>query len=259
LTAIVVAFAAIVPAVVPAQSTVVRVRVTDTARAPLPDADVAVVRNGTEPVALGRTNGDGMYSFRLDADTASYQVFARRLGFAPVSRDLVVARRDTVSLEIVLTGVAQTVDVVRIAERALPRAKQPFLDAGEIARDDRSILSLADALAVLRPDIGYQSSRCVSGPRPRGPVARGLIPSKRRTTRPPTQARVYVNGRWVPPEWDPWNSVSSDHIAEIRYVNCNDTSIPGLPPVPWASVYVVLKPGFVWDLKNGSHATPYVP
>ena len=62
-----------------------------------------------------------------------------------------------------------------------------------------------------------------------------------------------MNGRWIPPEWDPWNSISSDHIAEIRYVNCNDKSIPGLPERAWASVYVTLKPRIGWSLRTGSY------
>jgi hypothetical protein len=232
----------------------VRILVSDSARAPLRDADVALLKNGNEPVMIGRTDAAGLYVIRFEPEKATYSVLARQIGFAPATRTVEPTLGDTITVSLVLArGQRYALDTVRITERELPLPKRPFLGAEEIAADTHSILSLGDALAVLRADIAYQSYRCVSSGRARGPIVRGRIPPRRGTTRPPTQARVYVNGRWIPPEWDPWNSISSDHIAEIRYVNCNDKSIPGLPERAWASVYVTLKPGIGWSLRTGSY------
>ncbi len=46
-------------------------------------------------------------------------------------------------------------------------------------------------------------------------------------------------------------SIRAGDIAEIRYVNCWDTSMPGLGTNN--AVYVVLKPGLDWDWQRGSH------
>ena len=86
------------------------------------------------------------------------------------------------------------------------------------------------------------------------------------TAEPVVLGRVPGDGGWST-EWDnfisrqhatlTWDGhalhVEDEHIAELRYVNCRDGSIPGLPARPWASVYVVLKPGIAWDVKTGTH------
>ena len=81
------------------------------------------------------------------------------------------------------------------------------------------------------------------------PLVRGPIPATRDDL---LKMEVYVNGRWVPPEWDPGHLIHSEHIAEVRYVDCFDKSMPGLPQLPWGALYVTLKPGIDWNLKRGS-------
>jgi hypothetical protein len=46
-------------------------------------------------------------------------------------------------------------------------------------------------------------------------------------------------------------SIRSEHLAEVRYVNCWDTSMSGLGTNN--AIYIVLKPGIAWDWGRGSH------
>ena len=172
------------------------------------------------------------------------------------SRRLAAAAGDTLALEILLAKLPKALDTIRVVERELPLARRTFVDSSEIARDKRSILSLGDVLGALRPDISYQSYRCVAPANHGVIISGGIIPMSHRVVHPPYLARVYINGRWFPPEFNPWQAIHSEHIAEVRYVNCLDNSVPGLPERAWASVYVVLKPGILWDYKRGSYEDP---
>jgi hypothetical protein len=236
---------------------VVRVLVTDSSRSPLGGAVVTVIRDGAGLVQFGRTDAEGRATFALQRDDGSYRVAARQLGYSQAASQPLTTTIDTILVTLILVRLPPArLDTVRVAERPLTLAKQPFVGADEIAHDTRSVLSLRDVVLELRPDIDYQAYRCMRVA-PRIPISRGGIPRSRirrsRGVPDPPSARVYVNGVWVEPEDDPWNSIHADHIAELRYVNCNDRSIPGLPSSPFASIYVVLKPGIEWDIKGGSH------
>jgi hypothetical protein len=236
---------------------VIRVRVTDSARAPLSGADVTVIRDGAGLVQFGRTDASGRVTFSIQIEDGSYRVSARQIGYSQASSQPLTSTTDTIAVNLILSRLPPALlDTFRVAERPLPLAKQPFVGADEIARDKRSVLSLRDVVLEMRPDIDYQAYRCFRVA-PRVPINRGNIPRshmRRASGVPdPPSARVYLNGVWIQPEDDPWNSIHADHIAELRFVNCGDRSIPGLPPSPFASVYVVLKRGIGWDNKIGTH------
>ena len=234
----------------------VRVHVTDSSRVALGDVDLVVIRDKTEPVLFGRTGADGRFAFSFEPESASYDMAIRRVGYVQTSRRLQVSAGDTVVLDIPLARLPRALDTIRVTEKPLPLARRPFVGAAEIAADKRSILSLGDVLGALRPEIAFQSFKCVSSASRGVRVVPGDIPRSRRMTKPPYAARVYINGKWFPPEFDPFNSIHAEHIEEVRYVNCLDNSIPGLPERAWASVYVVLKPGILWDYKRGSYEDP---
>lgn len=235
----------------------IHVRVIDAARAPIGGADLVVVKDGREGVLFGRTDASGRFVFGFAAEEqVSYSVVARKIGYLPATLPLAPVSGDSVFLDIVLRAGGPTLDTVQITQRSLPMAKQPFLGADEIAKDTRSILSLGDALVKLRPDIAYQAHKCVGSELLRPVIHGPLPPLPRGPIRPPYQAKVYVNGRYIPGDADPWRSIRAEHIAEIRYVNCLDHSIPGLPAQAWPTVYVVLKPGYGWDFKQGTYQLP---
>lgn len=230
----------------------VHVQLRDSAGAPIPGVNVVLLRDSTDAVVFSVSDAAGQSNFTFDQDEGStYAVSTRKVGYTATQRTLDKSQKDTISLALVLARV-ETLDTVRVTERALPLVRQPYLGAAEIASSTRSILSLRDAVGKLRPELGYQTHKCVADVY-RRPQMPPIIPRSHGYVPVPLTARVYVNGRYIPSEWDPWNSVHAEHIAEIRFVNCLDSSIPGLPEKAWPSVYVLLKPGYAWDLRYGSH------
>ena len=233
-----------------APNLVIHVSITDNSGAAVPDVDLSLAAHGALTVMLARSDSGGRATFRLRRAAELYTVSARKLGFAPAV-DTVTSASDTVSLTFHLRSAVATLGAVRSTASALPKYKWPSVDAAEIAAEKRPLLSLGDVIAVLRPDIAYQSHRCPDGEHGR-PIEPGPIPKAHRIRKPPENVRVYINGEYFPGDADPWNAIYADHIAEIHYVNCFDKSIPGLPPVAWPSLYVVLKPGYDWNWNRGS-------
>src|SRR5947208_1092620 len=104
--------------IVHAQTAVVRVLVSDSARAPLRDADVALLKNGSEPVIIGRTDAAGVYVMRFEPEKASYSVLARQIGFSPATRAVEPVVGDTVTVSLMLArGQQYALDTVRVTER----------------------------------------------------------------------------------------------------------------------------------------------
>jgi hypothetical protein len=226
----------------------VQVHVSDTARAPVADAE-AVLTHGSRQDIRSRTDSAGNARLVAPPDTG-YQLVVRKLGYDQVVTPMSLHARDTVlTVEVQLPPLVRWLAPVVVKDKSLPRARQPYIDSAEIASSSRSILSLRDVVGKLRFQVDYQSTKCLAPP-PVGFVVAGVIPRARGIHVP--NAVVYVNGRQYPREWDPWDNVHAEHIQEVLYVNCFDGSIPGLPKLSWPAVYVVLKPGYDWDAKQGS-------
>ena len=230
------------------------VRVVSDSTAGVADADIVVFAPTSLSIGQGRTDSLGRVSIALPREmSGEATVTARKVGFAAASRTIPLSTTDSVFVELRLAHVAYALPTVTVDASSLRLERRPYIDAAEIAADKRSILSLADVVNKLRWDIAFQDKKCLARSRT-GPVSRGPIPATRRGQLRGDELRmeVYVNGRWIPPEWDPGHLIHSEHIAEVRYVDCFDKSIPDLPQLPWGALYVTLKPGIDWDLKRGS-------
>jgi hypothetical protein len=240
---------------------VLRVRVTDVSRSPLADVDLALIKNDTEAVMLGRTNPAGRFAFPFRPESAGYTLAARKVGYVQMVWPLARALKDTVAVDLSLVRATSVQDTIRAIQERLPLAKQPYLGADEIARDTRGIYSLGEVLKKLRPDINYQGVPCVTKPKGTGPAqatrlggnGRPIGPVRSADPATPAALRIYVNGMWIPDDFHPLIEIHAEHIAELRYVPCLVDAVPGLPPTSWPSIYIVLKPGAGWDLKHGSH------
>jgi hypothetical protein len=230
---------------------VVHVQLRDSSGVAIPGVNVVLLRDSADAVAFSVSNSAGQSNFVFDEDDkSSYSISTRKVGYTATERMLDKSSRDTINMSMLLVRIPG-LDTVHVVSTPLKLARQPFIGAAEIAKSTRSILSLRDVVGKLRPELGFQAYRCVVDAQPVShmapliPIAHGI--------QVPRSARVYVNGRWIPGDWDPWNSIHAEHIAEIRYVNCMDDSIPGLPAKAFPSVYVQLKPGYTWSLRYGSY------
>lgn len=200
----------------------IRLQVVDSSRSPIANATIVVTLDGAV-VALGRTDSAGGWSIPLSADSGRYELSIRRIGFAPILA--VTVADSSAALTVTMARIAATIDTIVVREAALPKSKQPYIDASEIAATKRALYSLGDVIHKLRPDLYYQAHRCVA------------------------PMRLYVNGRWLKP---PVGRIRPEHIQEVRYVVCFDNSIEGLPPYGGPRMFAVLKPGIAYTYNDGT-------
>ena len=202
----------------------IRLQAVDSSRRPVANASVIVTLDGAA-VAVGRTDSAGHWSIPLSADSGVYELSIRRVGFAPV-RTAVGTTDSSGVFTLTMARIAATIDTVKVRAEALPRNKQPYIDANEIGATKRALYTLNDLIRKLRPDLFYQAHRCVA------------------------PMRLYVNGRWLKP---PVGRIRPEHIQEMRYVVCFDNSIEGLEPYGGPRLFIVLKPGIDYTYSDGTY------
>ena len=254
------------------RQSVVRIQVVDSAGGPLANADVSVVEGLARVIAAGVTDSAGFRGLTVPS-SGSYQVIARRLGYQRASLFFVavpgsmVVRVTLVPSAVALPGVAVNADV------DLNR-KSYHLDADDIANSERPVLDGWDALKKLRPDMmnarvpgiayGVQSGTCTihniwingklisfvpandrlalekrhvmaaqaAAHGPGGPMYSGI------STVPTTVLSVLA-------------SIRPEHIAEINYADCSDTTVAKARGRN--AVFVALKPGVKFEPGLGTY------
>jgi hypothetical protein len=126
-----------------------------------------------------------------------------------------------------------------------------FLDSAEIAHSKRAIYDALDAVLKLRPYMLYDWDRCrnetvqnvwINGRRVlfmagRTPIPRPVRAARLRAGEPPAVDSVLA-------------TIKSEHVAELRLVNCWDHSLPGMGMSD--AIFVTLKPGVSWDWNRGT-------
>jgi hypothetical protein len=205
--------------------------VADSAGTALEAAGVVIMRGLHEVMAQGITDSDGRRTLTFHADTGDFQVLARKIGFARGDQFFRIKKWDTLSVDIVLTRLTPTLEAVRSTARAESRVNSYFIDADEIAISTRSLIDGWDVLRKLRPDMLGDFGRLCD-----------------------ELKHVWVNGRRMSLGVRPsqiLKDIAAEHIAEIRYVNCWDMSMPGVAGQD--AVYVVLKPGVAYRWLHGSY------
>ncbi len=253
-------FAAALPGSIVGQGAVprqVHVTVAGSDGAPLDATTLLIVKQGVGAMLTGSTDAKGHYTFLVPHDSGRYSLLARKIGFAPVETSLFGDGRDTVNINLILTPASPN-ELPSVRVEASARGKNYFLDSAEIASTrGRTIRDAYDALRKLRPDMLGDKGRCPSEPVDNVWVNGRRVLSMARFTGAAQGGPVHVvrRARKATPEPDLVDSVlasvRAEDIAEIRYVNCWDRSMPGLGTNN--AVYIVLKPGLDWDWGLGSH------
>ncbi|HLA91493.1 MAG TPA: carboxypeptidase-like regulatory domain-containing protein [Gemmatimonadaceae bacterium] len=247
----------------------VRVRVTDSARAPVAGAEVSLVRGLHAVVAQGTTDAAGQRLLIARADSESYDVIVRKIGYHRADRVFLLNGRDTVTLSVVLTRIPQPLAPVRVTARQDAARRAYFIDADEIAASDRTIYSAVDVIEKLRPDMiyGLGGSRVcpsienvfVNGRRIlMGTMAGTMAVQVRQLPRP--GKRTDGSGR-PPLPMDKYrvpgapaailHSIRPEHIAQITYNDCLEKSVKVNRGANAA--FVVLKPGVGYSSDEGSY------
>ncbi len=235
-----------------AQRLSVRVHVVDTAGAPVEGAEVLVSHDLARILARGVTDAHGMRVLAIDRTEEDYDVTARRIGYRRADRYVAAPKADTIRVDIVLTPAPPTLEAMTVTAHEDVKRKSYYVDADEIANSSRLIMNGMDVLTKMKPDI-------LTGRAPGCGVKEVWINGKRIVDPPVNElAEAHaprVRGSWLAGTpnsvWSILWTIKPEHIQEMEYKDCMDTSMPGLHVS--SALFIVLKPGVAYDPGRGTY------
>ena len=225
---------------VPPPDAVVYVTVLDSTDRPLSDVELRTIAGLNKVLARTRSDAGGRAVLRVQRDSSELQLAARRLGLRPTTR-FFRADRDSIQLEIRLSAAPQILATVSVSAEEDLKRKSYFVDLTKMK---------PDILEGRSPGCGvetvYVNGKRIVNP-PRDEVALAHMPPGR-TARFSSPARPLTARQAV---WSIMWSIKAEHIAQMDYKDCLDTSMPGLHAS--SALYVVLKPGIAYEPGLGSY------
>ncbi len=226
------------------QHPIVRGVVVDSTNHPLKEAEVIATDSTNAIAATVRTDKNGAFIIRDLTPKTPYIFTARQVGFARgVSEPIPLSANDTLNLRFVLDAVTASLPTVSVIAKIEPVyridaaeiAKHSAVDALDVVLNYRTRM-LGDVYKGCRPDTSHLTFRPARGSAILPKLAH---PSDTLGQRPP---RIFVNG--MPHDEigmkDVLSRIPSEDIAEMRYVSCDDTTLPVLLR---NALFVILKPG----------------
>jgi Carboxypeptidase regulatory-like domain len=273
-------------------SVVIALRVVDSASAPVPGADVSIVRGVSSVLAHAATDAAGNARLALPAGEKNLQLVARRIGYQPLYRFFDAPAADSTTMSVTLSRTVATLAPVNVTASEDLKRKSYHLDAEDIENTDRAMLDATD-LFKLRPDMmtsrggaqscavpwtdhdGWIENVWVNGRRVALPVVDSQYVAGRKPAlgieNPPPRPNPTLSrsgqSRPTQPAFTQFShidtvlsilhSIKPEHIAEITYHDCFDTSI-GKPHDSMA-MFIVLKPGIAYDEGAGSYVVAERP
>ncbi len=277
-----------------APSRPLRVRVLDEGALPVSGAEVVVLEGLRKIVAQGSTDAAGGRTLLLPApeDTGrGFELTVRKLGFDRLTRYVRPRMGDTVSLIVKLARSAQSLDTVRVSERADIRKRLYHVSAEQIANSARYLGDGTDIVAKLRPDVlggtrgPPKPARMISvtGSRPGrrtnfpDPTSRPVMTSSYGTQCTEPIDDIWINGKRVVFALDDATSLAArdpssilgrvsgkilstlaliraEHVSELTYKECGDFSVEKARGDN--ALFVTLKPGVRFDRRRGTYVVP---
>ncbi len=252
----------LLPLAAHAQQAAVHVTVTDTAGRAIAGAEVTIVDAANTTRAETHTDAAGRAQLALPRDSATYELEARRLGYAAASHEIRVSG-EPLTLTLRLQALPQTLATVKVTAAESEKHKRLFVDADAIANSKRIINDGVDVITKMRPDMVF------------GLGGRGYCPAIH---------NLWINGRWVPPYSITTNELAvararatimrpspslkdslavpdyivsalaeirPQDIAEISYHDCTDMSLGRIHGEN--ALFVVLKTGIRFDPVRGTY------
>ncbi len=232
--------------------TVIRVTARDSSGAPIPEAELAVVRGLHDVLAHGSTDSAGRGALYVDGlrDSTDLQVVMRKIGYQRGDRFFPAWPHDTVSIKIVVGAVPARLAAVEVSASADLNWKSYHLDADDIANSDIPFSDAWDVVKRLRPDILTSRGGCATGVQevwingkrvvlPLLPI--GMAKDRERIGAPPRARFSYIPVSVL-------SDIPPEHIQEMTYHDCFDHSMAAVGSVN--ALFVTLKPGvaFVQDV-----------
>lgn len=241
---------------------VVRVSARDSTGAPVTQAELTVVHGLRDVVARGTTDDEGQGTLVLTdvKDSTDYQVVMRKIGYARSDRFFSVGPRDTAKIEFTVAQPrSSTLAPVKVTAEANFLRKSYYLDADDIASSQWYFTDGWDVLKRLRPDMLTSRGGCetgvqeiwVNGKHIRLPLRPTGMAAARALVGVPTRARFTY------PPVTVLSEIAPEHIESMTYRDCFDHSMAVVGTQN--AVFVVLKPGVVYQQDVGSFVVDSVP
>lgn len=263
----------------------IAVRVVDSANAPIAGADVSVVRDVSVAVAHAATNAAGRTWLSVPRADGDFQLEVRKIGFQRGYRFFTSPAADTMFMEIRLLRTVVSLAPVTITATEDLKRKSYHLDAEDIKNSSRAMIDGTDIFK-LRPDMktsrggamacavsftphdGWIESVWINGRRAVFPYVDADYVAARKPSlgifTPPPRPNPRLTsskGRPAPSPFTAFSHIDTvlsilryikpEHIAEITYHDCFDTSI-GKTHSDMA-MFIVLKPGIGYKDGIGSY------
>lgn len=235
---------------------VVRVTATDSSGAPVTAAELAVVRGLRDVVARGRTDDAGLATLSFEVkDSSDFQVTMRKIGYTRGDRFFEIGPFDTARVAVVVpTPKSTQLETVSVTARANAKLTSYYLDADDIeqAAGSAALINGWEVVKRLRPNMLTSRGGCatgaqeiwVNGKRMRLPLEPVGLARERALVAAPPRTRV----SYVPISI--LSEIAPEHIAEINYRDCFDTTMAAVGSTD--AIFVVLKPGVVYQMNVGS-------
>jgi hypothetical protein len=254
----------------------VRVRVIDSAGAPIADADASVVHGTTDIIAHASTNRSGQAILSLKREGGEFQLVVRRVGFLPYYRFLSAEKSDSLAIDITLARPAVTLAPVKVTAAENLTRKSYHLDADDIEHSNRPMIDGTDIFKLRRdmmssrggqsacavpytPRDGWIESVWVNGRRVQfAEVDQQALDRRAALGIPATSTRTRSRKATVVESHAHIDTVLSilrlihpEHIAEITYHDCFDQSVGAVNSD--MAMFIVLKPGIGFKDGIGSY------
>jgi hypothetical protein len=268
------------PAAAQRPETLVRVRVVDTADAPVVSAEVSAVHGLNTVLVRATTDWRGSARIMVARDGDEMQIAVRRLGFQRGAQ-FIHPDKDSLVITIRLQRTATELAPVHVTAQEDIKRKHFHIGADEIEASPRPIVSGLDVITKLRPDMMDP---------PGGNGLRWYNPYSGKSASLLTRCGMYnvwINGERIvyPPidqgvalkaiairqaQMGAWphigpsglgatpidvqsalERIRPEHIDEITYLMCGDTTVNRANGDN--AVYVTLKPGVKYDMVRGSY------
>jgi len=247
---------ALAGAVVGAQTprSFVRITVRDSTGAVVPSAEVTVTRGVHDILARGSTDDGGHAVLPIEVkDSTDLSVTMRKIGYKRSDRFFEIGPNGTADVTLTVAPRRATdLDAVTVTARPDPKTMSYHLDADQIEAADLPVDNAWELIKRMRPDMLTSRGGCatgaqevwVNGKRIRLPLYPTGIAAARARVGVPSRARF----SYVPVSV--MSDIAPEHIQEINYHDCFDTSMAAVGNNN--AIFVVLKPGVEYKENVGS-------
>jgi hypothetical protein len=232
----------------------VRVTAKDSSGAPLAGAELTIRSGLRDVVAQARTDDEGHAVLAVPAkDSTDYQLTMRKIGYPRGDRFFGVAPKDTAEVKLIMPRPRPaSLEAVTVNAKRENKYNSYDLDADEIENATGYLENGWDVVKALRPAMLTSRGGCDSGAREvwvNGTRIRlPLMPTGRDAARALVNAPIRTRVSYVP--ISVLSTIAPEHIQEIHYHDCFDTSMAAVGNND--AIFVTLKPGVIYVQDVGS-------